>query len=235
MYCKIGICDDSPADREYIKKLVEAWAGYAGHTVQISVFDSSESFLFHYEDEKSYDILLLDVEMEEMDGISLAKRIRKESELVQIVFITGYTDYIAEGYEVSALHYLVKPVKEEKLFQVLDRAAAKIQNNEKVLNIETSSRFVRVPLYQIRYVQVQQNYVTIYAKEHITVKRTLAELAQMLDERFFKVGRSYIVNLTMINRVTRTDIVLADGTMIALPRGAYDSVNRAIIDLDRSK
>lgn len=234
MYYKIGICDDSSADREYIKRLVEAWAGRAEHTVQISVFDSSESFLFHYEDEKSYDILLLDVEMEEMDGISLAKRIRKESELVQIIFITGYTDYIAEGYEVSALHYLVKPVKEEKLFQVLDRAGAKIKNNEKVLHIETSGKLVRVPLYQIRFVQVQQNYVTIYAQENITVKKTLSELAQMLDERFFKVGRSCIVNLTMVNRVTRTDIVLSDGTMIALPRGAYDSVNRAIIDLDRS-
>ena len=60
-----------------------------------------------------------------MDGVELAKRLRKTNDTVQIVFITGYSDYIAEGYEVAALHYLMKPVKEDKLFSVLDRAVEK--------------------------------------------------------------------------------------------------------------
>ena len=89
---------------------------------------------------------------------------------------------------------------------------------------------VCVPVYQIRYADVYGNYVTIHAAETVTVKMTLKELERELDERFYRVGRSYIVNLTRINRVSRTEIKLSDGTAIPLPRGAYDEVNRAIIN-----
>ena len=65
--------------------------------------------------------------MGDMDGVTMAKQLRKNNDIVQIVFITGYSDYISEGYEVAALHYLMKPVKEEKLCSVLDRAAEKLQ------------------------------------------------------------------------------------------------------------
>ncbi len=85
-----------------------------GHTAELLRFPSAEAFLFHYAEDKSCDILLLDVEMGAMNGVELAKRIREENDALQIVFITGYTDYIAEGYDVSALHYLVKPVSREK-------------------------------------------------------------------------------------------------------------------------
>ena len=89
---------------------------------------------------------------------------------------------------------------------------------------------VCVPVYQIRYADVYGNYVTIHAAETVTVKMTLKELERELDERFYRVGRSYIVNLTRINRVSRTEIKLSDGTVIPLPRGTYDEVNRAIIN-----
>lgn len=70
----------------------------------------------------------------------MAEALRKNNDIVQIVFITGYSDYISEGYEVAALHYLMKPVKEEKLCSVLDRAAEKLQKNETVLNFEIGGR-----------------------------------------------------------------------------------------------
>ena len=135
------------------------------------------------------------------------------------------------GYEVAALHYLMKPVKEEKLFSVLDRAAEKLAKNEKVLNLEISGEMVRVPIYQIRYADVYGNYVTIHALTDVTVKMTLGELEKSLDERFYRVGRSAIINLTQISRVTKTEIKLNDGTAVPLPRGAYDGVNRAIINM----
>lgn len=113
MKYKIAICDDSAADRTYVTDMVNHWSATAGHAVHLDTFDSAESFLFHYADESDYDILLLDIEMAAMDGVTMAKHLRKDNEAVQIIFITGYTDYIAEGYEVAALHYLVKPVKEE--------------------------------------------------------------------------------------------------------------------------
>lgn len=231
MKYKVAICDDSDADRRYIMNMVRSWASAAGHEVQIDGFPSAESFLFRYAGESDYDILLLDIEMGAMDGVTMAKELRKSNDTVQIIFITGYSDYISEGYEVAALHYLMKPVNEEKLCLVLDRAAEKLAKNERILNFEVSGEMVRVPIYQIRYADVLGNYVTVHAQTDVTVKMTLGELEKQLDERFYRVGRSALVNLTQISRVTRAEIRLNDGTAIPLPRGAYEGVNRAIINM----
>ena len=231
MKYKFAICDDSDADRRYIMDMVRSWASAAGHEVQIDGFPSAESFLFRYAGESDYDILLLDIEMGAMDGVTMAKELRKSNDTVQIIFITGYSDYISEGYEVAALHYLMKPVNEEKLCLVLDRAAEKLAKNERVLNFEVSGEMVRVPIYQIRYADVLGNYVTVHAQTDVTVKMTLGELEKQRDERFYRVGRSALVNLTQISRVTRAEIRLNDGTAIPLPRGAYEGVNRAIINM----
>lgn len=229
MTYKFAICDDEATVIEYVSGIVTDWAKENGHDVQLRTFSSAENFLFSYEDENDYDVLLLDVEMGEMDGVSLAKTIRKKNETVQIVFITGYSEYISEGYEVSALHYLMKPVKKEKLYEVLNRAAEKIQKNERMLILEISGETIRIPFHEVRYVDVNANYVTIHGKEEYTVKKTLGDIQKELDERFFKVGRSSIVNLNMVQRVTKTDAYLSDGSMIPLPRGAYEPLNRAII------
>ena len=231
MKYKIAICDDSDADRQYVLNMVNTWAAQTGHAVHTDTFSSAENFLFHYSEESDYDILLLDIELEAMDGVTMAKQLRKSNDTVQIVFITGYADYISEGYEVAALHYLMKPVKEEKLCSVLDRATEKLARNEKVLNLGSGGEMVRVPVYQIRYADVFGNYVTIHALFDVTVKMTLGELERQLDERFYRAGRSCVVNLTQISRVTRTEIKLSDGTTIPLPRGAYDGINRAIINM----
>ncbi|MBS6579573.1 MAG: response regulator transcription factor, partial [Clostridiales bacterium] len=210
---------------------VTLWGERSGHIVHIDRFSSAEQFLFCYAEEGDYDILLLDIEMGTMDGVTMAKKLRKENDTVQIVFITGYSDYILEGYEVAALHYLMKPVKEEKLCAVLDRAAQKLAKNEKVLNFEIGGEMIRVPIYQIRYADVFGNYVTIHASSDVTIKMTLSDLEKQLDERFYRAGRSCIVNLSQISRVTKAEIKLSDGTAIPLPRGAYDGINRAIINM----
>ena len=161
----------------------------------------------------------------------MAKHLRKENDTVQIIFITGYSDYISEGYEVAALHYLMKPVKEEKLCSVLERATERLSKNERVLNLKSGGEIIRVPIYQIRYAEVYGNYVTIHAASDVMVKMTLNELENQLDERFYRVGRSAVVNLTKVSRVTKTEIRLNEGTTMHLPRGAYDGINRAIINM----
>lgn len=231
MEYKIAICDDSDVDREYVTNMVKRWAESLGYLVQLDTFSTAEGFLFHYEEEKDYDILLLDIEMGDMDGVTMAKHLRKENDTVQIIFITGYSDYISEGYEVAALHYLMKPVKEEKLCSVLERATERLSKNERVLNLKSGGEIIRVPIYQIRYVEVYGNYVTIHAASDVMVKMTLNELENQLDERFYRVGRSAVVNLTKVSRVTKTEIRLNEGTTMHLPRGAYDGINRAIINM----
>ena len=232
MIYKVAVCDDVDADRQYVAELTRQWAAKEGHSVHLATFPSAESFLFQYGEECDFDILLLDIEMGRMDGVTMAKRLRRENETVQIIFITGYSDYIAEGYEVSALHYLMRPVRADKLFSVLCRAADRLRKNERVMHLEQSGEMIRVPLWQIRYADVQGNYVTIHAKESYTVKKTLGELAEALDERFFRVGRSAVVNLTCVSRVTKTDIYLENGSVIPLPRGAYEKINRAIMNME---
>ena len=227
---RIAICDDRQEDREYVRQLTARWAQQRGNQMEMTEFCSAEQFLFSCP-QPDFDLLLLDIEMGEMDGVSLSKQVRRTNELMQIVFITGYSDYITEGYEVAALHYLMKPVKEEKLFAVLDRAVERLHKNTKVLTLETAEEMVRVPLYQVSALEVQRNYVTVHARQDYTVKKSLSELMEQLDERFFRVGRSAVVNLNDISRVTRSDIYLTDGRSIPLPRGAYDKLNRAIIHM----
>ena len=229
MELRIAVCDDAEEDRTYVSGLVKDWAAQAGHQAEITAFSSAESFLFRYAEDKNWDILLLDIEMGAMDGVSLAKRVRRDNEAVQIVFVTGYSDYIAEGYEVAALHYLMKPVSGEKLFAVLNRALEKRKREERCLNLELGGEMVRIPFYDIRYLDVRQNYVTIHAKAEYTVKRSLNEFEKELDDRFFRAGRSLIIHLKYIRRVTKTEVSLSDGTLLPLPRGAYEPLNRAII------
>lgn len=230
MAYRIAICDDSAADAAYVEELSKAWAEERETEIAVERFLSAEQFLFRYEEDKNYDILLLDVEMGGMDGVTMARTVRQDNEAVQIVFITGYSDYIAEGYDVAALHYLMKPVSREKLFAVLDRTLEKCRKNARCLNLELSGEMIRIPVYEVRYLDVRQNYVTVHARRDYTVKRTLAEFEAELDESFCRVGRSMIVNLRQIRRVTKKEVFLADGTVLPLPRGAYEPLNRAIIE-----
>ncbi len=229
MDLKIAVCDDSAADRRFIAEIARSWAKDTGHDARITEFPSAESFLFEFDG--GWDILLLDIEMGGMDGVELAKRLREKSATLQIVFITGYSEYIEEGYEVEALHYLVKPVDPSKLRSVLTRAVGKLTKNEKALTLDSGGETVRVPVYEIRCAEVRGNYVTLHANTDVTVKMTLGELMDMLDDRFYRVSRWAAVNLTRVSRVSRTEVTLTDGSVIPLPRGAWEGINRAIISL----
>ena len=229
MAYRVAIVDDSIKDAEFVQGILNSWADLRQANIQAEVFPSAESFLFRYAEDKDWDILLLDIEMGAMDGVTMAKRVRQDNEAVQIVFITGYSDYIAEGYEVAALHYLMKPVNREKLLTVLDRAMEKRKQEERCLNLEAYGEMMRIPFYEIRYLDVHQNYVTVHAKADYTVKRTLGDFEKELDDRFCRVGRGMILNLKYVQRVTKTEVRLSDGTVLPLPRGAYEPLNRAII------
>ena len=230
MRCKIAVCDDKKSHAKHTEALVVQWAGGAGVQEQVSCFSSAEAFLFAYEEEQDFDLLLLDVEMGGMDGVSMAKLLRQQNDKIQIIFISGYADYIAEGYEVSALHYLTKPIDQEKLFSVLDRAIERLRQTEPWLTLELVEGTVRVQLDQIRYLDVFHNHVTVHAAQNYTLKRPLGEFEAKLDRRFFRIGRSCILNLSYVRSVSRQAVELTDGTNIPLPRGQYEKVNRAIIE-----
>lgn len=230
MYLHVGICDDESASAEYVSATVHRWAEARDCTVGIDCFSSAEAFLFEYEAD-TYDILLLDIEMDRINGVDLAKQLRARKDDTQIVFVTGYPDFIAEGYEVSALHYLMKPVRPEKLFEVLDRAAAARQKGRRYVLLPDGKELLRLPADEIVYGESDGHYVLLHTERGThRLRMTVPELETCLGAGFFRVSRSYVAGLAHVSRVTRTDVLLGDGTSIPLGRGMYDPVSRALVE-----
>lgn len=136
--------DDERSQREYLKKLVTDWGRLHLYALEIKEFDSAEAFLFDYEADSSADILLLDIQMKQMDGVTPAKSLRRKNSHIQIIFITGYAEFISEGYEVCALHYLIKPVSSEELYGVLDRAAAILSQPQRSAVFDSENGRIRI-------------------------------------------------------------------------------------------
>jgi len=229
---RIAVIDDQPVDRDYIAALVSRWAKDRDTAVTAVPFPSAEAFLFAYSEDRDFDILLLDIEMGAINGVELAKTIRAENDAVQMVFITGFPDFIAEGYEVSALHYLMKPVDRDKLFSVLDRAAANLEKAERRLRVTFERRTDYVPFSKILYLEAQKQYVRIVTEgEEYRMKASLAETAAQLDEFFFPCQRSFIVNLRHVARILPDRVILKNGAEVPISRGMAEKIGREIIRL----
>lgn len=232
MNYKVSIVDDNETDIEYMTTLAKGWAEANGHTLELSAFPSAEAFLFAYESSSDFDVLLLDIEMGGMNGVELAKMIRQRDGTVQLVFITGLPDFLAEGYEVSALHYLMKPVSQEKLSAVLDKAAGNLAKSEKRLQVTHDRQTDLIPLSQILYVEAQKQYILIHTPEETyRMKATLTETKDALDEYFFKCQRSFLINLRYVMQIKTGCVVLKNGEEIPISRGMAEVIGREIIRL----
>lgn len=227
---KIAICDDQAEDQNYIKDLAGRWAAKRGNLLHIDAFPSAESFLFHYGGQKDYDILLLDIEMDGMDGVSLAKKLRQDDDKIQIIFITGFPDFMAEGYEVSALHYLLKPLDEGAFFKVLDRAAANREKSGKAVVFTVNGETFRVDAGEILYVEALAHFCRVKTVNgQFEVRQNFSGLKGELGEGFIRTHRSYLVRVSCIKRISRSDVTLDNGEKIPLSRSNYQAVNQAFI------
>ena len=219
MAYRVAIVDDSTTDAEFVQRILNSWADLRQANIQAEVFPSAEAFLFRYAEDKGWDILLLDIEMGNMDGVALAKKIRQDNESVQMVFVTGFADYISEGYEVAALHYLMKPVKQDKLFAVLDRAIAVMQKTERVILLPVGGEMLRLPISQVQYVEAFSHTVAIITgTDTIQVKMPISEVEKLLGEGFIRCHRSYLVGLKHIARLSKTEVILDSGKTLPLSR-----------------
>ena len=230
MAYRVAIVDDSATDAKFVQGILNGWADLRQANIQAEVFPSAESFLFRYAEDKDWDILLLDIEMGAMDGVTMAKRVRKDNEAVQIVFITGFDDYISEGYEVSALHYLMKPVRQEKLSAVLNRAAAAMQKAERVILLTVGGRIQRLPVSRVQYVEAFSHTVAIVTgTDTLQVKMPISEVEKLLGEGFSRCHRSYLVGLKHVARLSKTEVILDNGKTLPLSRSAAPLVHKAFI------
>lgn len=227
---KIVICDDESSQIKYLQEIIGVWSKNIGEIVTVKAFDSAEAFLFAYDEDMDIDILLLDIQMKGMNGIELAREIRKGNEMLQIIFITGFTDYMAEGYDVSALHYLMKPVNEQKLIEVLERASARLNSSKRTILFKSGSGSMRIPADDIYYAEAFSHYVTLYTKDGLeSLNMRISDMEKLLGEGFFRCHRSYIVGMKHVRRVSRTSMVLDNGKEIPLSRMLYDAANQVFI------
>ncbi len=230
MKLNVAVCDDEQNQIEYVKGIVSAWTNERGILPVFAEFPSAEAFLFDYAENRNYDILLLDIEMAKMNGIELAKKVREENSRVQIVFITGYPDFMSEGFEVAALHYLMKPVKKEKLFSVLDRAVENIAKSPRFLLLPMGKETLRIYAEDTRYAESDGHYILLHAGgETHRLRMTIPEIEKELGEGFFRTGRSFVVGLKYVVRITKASVYLEDGMEIPLGKGLYDDMNKALI------
>lgn len=230
MKYRIAICDDEQNQIEYITSIVTSWSNHKGHSCEIRTFASAEAFLFEYEEDKAYDILLLDVEMKNMNGIELAKRIRKDNNRAEIIFITSHFEFVGEGYEVDALHYLIKPISVEKLTQVLTKAAEKLSVEPPSVVISCEGETVKLYESDILYVESFLHYIVIHTKDNeYKIKENISVFENKVSDVFYRIHRSYLVSLKYITQISRTSVNIGN-TELPLSRGKYDNINRAFIE-----
>lgn len=230
MKLKIAICDDDASQREYLARTVAEWAKKNRHLTEVRQYIDAKSFLFDYLEDKGFDILLLDIEMPQMNGIELAKTVRRENSTVQIVFITGFYEYFSDGFDVSALHYLIKPADERKLFTVLDKAVENLAYRQRSVLLATAEGEVKVSLADILYIESENVYIIVHTVHgDYRTRMALIKFMEQLDETFFKVHRSFVVSLKYIKKITRTEVIMTNGASVPISRGLYDEVHTALI------
>jgi len=241
LHLHIAVCEDELNQAQYIKMLAARWVDEHSYKATIDIFDNADSFKTARNENISYDILLLDIQLDgkeesqsgfppPQNGISLAKELRETDDKLIIVFITALPEYIQEGYDVSALHYLLKPIDEDKLFAVLDKAVKNLSKTDKMLFLPIDGEIVRIPVSNILYIESFAHYMEITALfKKFTVKMPIYEIERQLGGDFIRCHRSYIVGLKHISKITKTDVILDDGKTIPLSRRLYDEVSKTFI------
>lgn len=228
---RIAVCDDEEAQRKLIANYLQEWSAGRKKPVEVMTFSGGEDFLFQWEDDKGFDLLVLDIEMGAVNGVELAQKVREENEEIPILFITGYDTYMARGYEVAAIQYLLKPMYKDKLFAVMDKLL-KGKKPEEKLTFQTEEGMLLINPSEIWFGEASGHYCILHtAKGEYQVRHSITDFGKMIDGRkeFVRCHRSFFVNLMHISAITKTEIVMDDGERLPISRSAAKAVNEAFI------
>lgn len=231
---RIAICDDEQAQQILLQKYLLEWGKEHKIPIETNLFSGGESFLFSWEEDKGYDLLIFDIEMGKMNGMELAGVIRRQDEDIPILFITGYDSYMAQGYEVSALHYLLKPVNKEKLFSVLDKLQRNRErnDNEEKLLFQTEEGKLSLPISKIWFIEASAHQCILYTQEQeYMLRQTISAVEKLLEgkKEIIRCHRSYLVNLQHISAIVKNEIILDNKKRLPISRNLSKEVNAAFI------
>lgn len=232
MRIRIAVVEDENEQYEYVNKLLYKWSEQGGESISVTHVTCAEEYLISYNQPDTFDVLFLDVYMKQMNGMELAKEIRKYDREVQIVFLTGVSDYVFEGYEIGAVRYLLKPIEQEKLGETMAVVLEKLkQRSDDYISFKYQGEMIRLLRSDIYYVEVYGHYLRMVTKtDTFEWKDSLQSMRSKLDtRRFAEANRSTIVNMEYVNKITREECLLEDGTCIHVSKGAYKGLNEAFM------
>lgn len=230
----VAIVEDEQAHSDLLSRYILAWAGKRGRKVHIFLYENAEVFLFSWEDGMP-DVVFADIQMPGMNGMEMVRKLRKQDSELPVIFTSGLVEYLQEGYEVQALHYLIKPLSEEKVFDCMDRVCSR-EKSQRLFTFKTEEGMARLDLREVDYCEADGHYTRFVMADgtEIRAMTSISELERELPERIFvKCHRCYLCNLERVKRIERDTVIFDDGKSVAVSRRLYWEFNRKFIELYR--
>lgn len=229
---QIAICDDERYYRKKIKELVQQYLERRGLPYMLSLFSSGEEFLEQRENAIKYDIVFMDINMSETDGIRTAERMRAFHSETYLVFVTAFINYVLEGYKVDAVRYIMKDTLDTAVEECMDAILQKMHVSQVSFCFLEGER--KLYTDNILYVESRKHKVIFYYME--SEMRTY-EMYEKLDRieialdgyGFFRVHKSYLVNMKHLRSVNNYRAELDTGEELPIPRSKYQAVKEAFV------
>lgn len=232
---RIAICDDEAYFLRYEKQLIINYMKCNGYDCQIDAFQSGKELLELKEEIRQYQIVFLDIYMEEIDGMETAKQIRRFSSTTYLVFVTAFVTYAVDGYKVNASRFLLKVQGDLKLAmkECLDSIIREIEHSEWKHCFEFIEGSLEVRLENIVYVESRLHKLIFHIKgtklSKYTMYDKLDSVEALLGNDFCRIHKSYLVNLKYIYTIKRYQLELYDETVLNIAKGKFIEVNNRFI------
>ena len=228
---RIGICDDLADARLALRSLLERILEKRKVQGQFFEFSAGETLLHWYgRHAGELDIIFLDMELHELDGMETARRLRAADAGLQLVFVTGYAEHVFDGYSVGALGYLLKPPRQEQLETVLDRAQAALYRAlERAYICRNGDTYYRIPISGILYFASDRRQVRCVTESRLyTFYAKLDTVASEVGEEFIRVHQRYLVRAGAVDRIESGEVVLRSGDRLPVSRSCQKSALLAL-------
>lgn len=210
MPLKIGVCDDVLADRQRLISLIKAEDPYC----QCVAYTSGEMLLWDFENGTQFDILFLDIFMEGISGVEVAKQIRILDPNVLLIFVSSSDDFYRESYDLYAFNYLIKPLTADKLSEVLRRATYYLDKNTcQVVRFSFNNNLYTLRCSQLLYISSDKRIVNFHIINGEILKsygKLDDFIMQLPSETFVRCHQSYVVNLNHITGITASEFVVGE-------------------------
>lgn len=225
MKLTISILEDQPIEAEHLKSILYKWSLQAKYELEILEYCSGEDFFIKNDKTtyQSYSVFFLDIQLKKMSGLEVAKRLRQEGYQGPIIFLTAFREYVFHGYEVHAMNYLLKPVKEDPLFLCLDEIAKDLSGNSYLYR--NKQDIISIPYKDILSFSSSLHYIDILTvSDHFCQYATLNNIIEYLPKEFIRIHKSCIVNMAHIYKISSSTIVLSNHMTTQIGRSYIKSV-----------